>query len=126
MKSTRRIASFLAVSLLVSIAAWAQPERVVAAAKGDGKLEAAQLVKLEAKGFVRHREEGLRYVYVPTATRASAQRSALRRLVQTFFEGSPGRTAGARAGHSIVAVTKPPSPVDRTSGSSRDRKRGEP
>ena len=31
----------------------------------------AMLVKLEAKGFVRHREEGLRYVYTPTKSRAS-------------------------------------------------------
>jgi hypothetical protein len=49
MKSVRRIASFLAVSILASIPASAQPERVVAAARGDGKLEAAQLVKIEAK-----------------------------------------------------------------------------
>src|SRR6266545_4431239 len=32
----------------------------------------AMLVKLEAKGFVKHREEGLRYVYVPTTSRATA------------------------------------------------------
>jgi len=49
MKRTRRIASFIAVSLLVSIAAYAQPQRVAAAAAGDGKIGAAQLVKLEAK-----------------------------------------------------------------------------
>ncbi len=55
----------------------------------------AMLAKLEAKGFIRHHEEGLRYVYVPTATRASAQRSAVRRLVRTFFGGSPGETAAA-------------------------------
>ena len=48
MKRIRLIASFVAVLLLVSVAAWAQPERVVAAARGDGTLEAAQLVKLEA------------------------------------------------------------------------------
>lgn len=55
----------------------------------------AMLAKLEAKGFVRHREEGLRYVYSPTTSRSSAQRSALRKLVQIFFGGSPGRTAAA-------------------------------
>ena len=49
MERTRRIASLVAASVLFSIGAWAQPERVVAAAKGDGKLEAAQLVTLEAK-----------------------------------------------------------------------------
>ena len=49
MKRIRTIASLITISLLASIGAWAQPERVVAAAKGDGKLEAAQLVTLEAK-----------------------------------------------------------------------------
>ena len=55
----------------------------------------AMLVKLEAKGFVRHREEGLRYVYVPTASRGSAQRKALQQLVRVFFGGSPGQTVTA-------------------------------
>jgi predicted transcriptional regulator len=53
------------------------------------------LVKLEAKGFVRHREEGLRYVYAPTKSRASAQRSALHKLVRVFFGGSPRQTVTA-------------------------------
>jgi predicted transcriptional regulator len=55
----------------------------------------AMLAKLEAKGHVRHREEGLRYVYLPTTTRSVAQRSALRRLVSVFFGGSAGHTATA-------------------------------
>jgi predicted transcriptional regulator len=55
----------------------------------------AMLAKLEAKGFVRHREQGLRYVYMPTTSRASAQRAALRKLVRVFFGGSPGETATA-------------------------------
>ena len=55
----------------------------------------AMLVKLEAKGFVRHREEGLRYIYTPTKTRASAQRTAIHKLVRVFFGGSPGQTAAA-------------------------------
>jgi predicted transcriptional regulator len=53
------------------------------------------LVRLEDKGYVRHREEGLRYVYVPTASRAKAQRSALQQIVRVFFGGSPGDTANA-------------------------------
>src|SRR5712691_10395321 len=59
----------------------------------------AMLVKLEAKGFVKHREEGLRYVYVPTTSRATAQRKALRKLVSVFFGGSPGQTAAALLKH---------------------------
>ena len=55
----------------------------------------AMLVRLEAKGFVRHREVGLRYVYFPTKSRASARRSALDKLVQVFFGGSPRDTVTA-------------------------------
>ena len=59
----------------------------------------AMLVKLEAKGFVKHREEGLRYVYVPTTSRATAQRKALQKLVSVFFGGSPSETAAALLKH---------------------------
>jgi BlaI family transcriptional regulator, penicillinase repressor len=55
----------------------------------------AMLAKLEAKGFVRHHEQGLKYVYTPTKSRASAQRSALDKLVRVFFGGSPSETAAA-------------------------------
>lgn len=48
----------------------------------------AMLVKLETKGAVRHREKGLRYVYSPTTARRTARKSALRKLVDVFFEGS--------------------------------------
>jgi predicted transcriptional regulator len=55
----------------------------------------AMLAKLETKGFIRHREEGLRYIYVPTTSRATAQRKALQRLVSVFFSGSPSQTVTA-------------------------------
>ena len=55
----------------------------------------AMLVRLEAKGFVRHREEGLRYIYVPTGSRTSARRTALDKLVQVFFGGSTKETVTA-------------------------------
>lgn len=55
----------------------------------------AMLAKLEAKGAVRHREKGLRYVYSPTVARTTARRSALKRLVQVFFEGSAGQAMTA-------------------------------
>jgi BlaI family transcriptional regulator, penicillinase repressor len=55
----------------------------------------AMLVKLEAKGFIKHREEGLRYVYSPTKSRASAQRNAIQKLVRVFFGGSPSHTVTA-------------------------------
>jgi len=59
----------------------------------------AMLAKLEAKGFIRHREEGLRYVYSPTKTRAAAQRNAVQNLVHVFFGGSPSHTVTALLKH---------------------------
>jgi BlaI family transcriptional regulator, penicillinase repressor len=55
----------------------------------------AMLAKLEAKGFVKHREEGPRYVYQPTTSRATAQKKALQKLVSVFFSGSASQTATA-------------------------------
>src|SRR3954471_20865329 len=43
---------------------------------------------LEEKGHLKHREDGPRYVFMPTEPRAKASRSALQRVVQTFFDGS--------------------------------------
>jgi len=48
----------------------------------------AQLRILEEKGHVRHEEEALRYVYLPTVNHDKAGRSALRHMMDTFFEGS--------------------------------------
>ena len=55
----------------------------------------AMLAKLEAKGYVRHREEGLRYLYAPTTPRTSARKTALQQLVKVFFRGSVGEAATA-------------------------------
>jgi BlaI family penicillinase repressor len=57
-----------------------------------------QLRVLEAKGHVRHEEQGLRYVYMPTVPRHSARRSALKHLVDTFFEGSGAKVVAALLG----------------------------
>lgn len=57
-----------------------------------------QLRVLEAKGHVRHEEQGLRYVYVPTVPRHSARRSALKHLVDTFYEGSTAKIVAALLG----------------------------
>jgi BlaI family penicillinase repressor len=48
----------------------------------------AMLRLLEEKGHLRHRQQGPRYVYSPTVPRDRARRSATRRLLDTFFEGS--------------------------------------
>ena len=50
---------------------------------------------LEEKGHVRHEQDGIRYVYVPTVTPAKAQRSALKHLIDTFFGGSAARGMAA-------------------------------
>src|SRR6187402_1637330 len=43
---------------------------------------------LEEKGHLKHREDGQRFVYFPTKSRAIESKSALKRVVQTFFSGS--------------------------------------
>lgn len=53
---------------------------------------------LEEKGYVRHEQHGLRYVFLPTVKRQSARRSALKGLVQTFFDGSVEQTVAALLG----------------------------
>lgn len=50
----------------------------------------AMLVRLEAKGYVRHREDGLRYMYTATISHSAAKRAALRDYVKVFFGGSRG------------------------------------
>jgi len=57
-----------------------------------------QLRVLERKGHVRHEEHGLRYVYTPTVPRHAARRSALRHLVETFFDGSSANVVAALLG----------------------------
>ncbi|HYU32966.1 MAG TPA: BlaI/MecI/CopY family transcriptional regulator [Thermoanaerobaculia bacterium] len=46
------------------------------------------LTRLEKKGYVSHREEGVRYVYSPAVSKTRERRNALSRLVRTFFGGS--------------------------------------
>jgi len=58
----------------------------------------AQLRVLEEKGHVGHEEQGLRYVYIPCVPREVARRSALRHLVETFFEGSTEKAVAALLG----------------------------
>ena len=64
-----------------------------------------QLRVLEAKGHVRHESDGLRYVYMPTVPRHSARRSALKHLVETFFDGSNAKIVAALLGGEASKVT---------------------
>jgi len=65
-----------------------------------------QLRVLEQKGHVRHEEEGLRYVYLPAVPRRAARRSALRQLVDTFFDGSAEQVVAALLGGEGARVSK--------------------
>jgi predicted transcriptional regulator len=57
-----------------------------------------QLRVLESKGHVQHEEEGPRFVYMPALAHRAARKSALRHLVDTFFEGSTEKVVGALLG----------------------------
>src|SRR6266700_946130 len=46
------------------------------------------LTRLEKKGLLKHQQDGLRYLYSATISRAAAKRSALQQVVETFFGGS--------------------------------------
>jgi predicted transcriptional regulator len=64
-----------------------------------------QLRVLETKGHVRHEEHGLRYVYFPTVPRHSARRSALKHVVETFFDGSTAKVVAALLGGEAATLT---------------------
>ena len=66
----------------------------------------AKLRVLEEKGHVRHEEQALRYVYLPTLARDTARRSALRHMVSTFFEGSVEETVAALLDLSSANLSK--------------------
>jgi BlaI family transcriptional regulator, penicillinase repressor len=55
----------------------------------------AMLRILENKGHLRHVLEGKSYVYLPTLARTRASRSALRNMLQTFFDGSTEKAVAA-------------------------------
>ena len=50
---------------------------------------------LEEKGHIRHEQDGPRYVYLPIVPRDNAQRSAMRHMLQTFFDGSAEQAISA-------------------------------
>jgi predicted transcriptional regulator len=55
----------------------------------------AVLRVLEEKGHVKHQAEELKYVYIPTVNRDKAKRSAVKHLLETFFNDSPKLIVGA-------------------------------
>lgn len=55
----------------------------------------AMMGKLEEKGHLRHEQDGPRYVYFPSHPRDEARETALKRVLRTFFEGSPTKAVAA-------------------------------
>lgn len=55
----------------------------------------AMLGKLERKGYLKHVEEGPRFLYLPAVPAEKARRTALQNLVDTFFQGSAEQAAVA-------------------------------
>ena len=55
----------------------------------------AMLRVLKDKGHVKHQAEGLKYMYRPVVNREKAKRSALKSLVDTFFNDRPDEVVAA-------------------------------
>jgi predicted transcriptional regulator len=65
-----------------------------------------QLRVLEEKGHVRHEQDGPRYVYSPAVPRGTVRRSALKHLVETFFDGSVEQTVAALLGGDAARLSE--------------------
>jgi len=59
---------------------------------------------LEDKGHVKHQEDGPRYVFTPSVPRFKARRSAVKHLLQTFFDDSAGEAVASLLGLSAVKL----------------------
>jgi predicted transcriptional regulator len=82
-----------------------------------------QLRVLEAKGHVLHEDDGMRFVYRAVVPRHAARRTALRHVMETFFDGSVERVVGALLGGEGARVTD--EELDRIAGMvARARKGG--
>ncbi len=66
----------------------------------------AMLRLLEEKGFLRHQQDGPRYVFLPTLAREKARKSALKQMLQTFFDGSTEQAVAALLDLSRAKLTK--------------------
>ncbi len=60
---------------------------------------------LESKGFLRYRQEGRRYIYRPTQSRDAARKSALNRVLETFFAGSAADAVASILGDNSKKLT---------------------
>lgn len=94
-KLTRREREIMHVLFVLGNRASAEEIRIQLTDPPSSSAVRAMLSRLESKGHIRHREEGLRYVYSPTTPPAAARRKALQYHLSVFFGGSPGEMATA-------------------------------
>jgi predicted transcriptional regulator len=66
----------------------------------------AMLRILEEKGHVRHEQDGPRYIYLPTVGRDNAKKSAMRHMLQTFFEGSAEQAISSLLGDPAARLSQ--------------------
>ena len=73
---------------------------------------------LEEKGHIRHQADGPRYVFSPLVPRDRARRSALKHLLQTFFDNSATEAVAAL----LDAKKLTPEELDRIEALIKERK----
>lgn len=100
-KLTRREREIMHVLFVLGNRASAEEIRLRLTDPPSSSAVRAMLARLESKGHIRHREEGLRYVYTPTTPPAAARRKALQQHLRVFFGGSPGEMATALLRHEM-------------------------
>src|SRR5262249_46907521 len=66
----------------------------------------AMLRLLEEKGYLKHEQQGPRYVFIPTLARDKARKSALKQMLKTFFDGSPAEAVAALIDMSRSSISK--------------------
>ena len=81
-----------------------------------------QLRVLEEKGHIRHEELGLRYVYIPTVPRHAVRQSALKHMVDTFFDGSASKLVASLLGKEGFKLS--PEEVERITKLLEETKKG--
>ena len=91
MQLTKRERQIMDVVYRLGAASASQIQDGIPEAPGDSSVRTL-LARLETKGWLKHTQEGRRFVYVPTVPRAKVRRNALTHLVRVFFDGSVSET----------------------------------
>src|SRR6185503_5495949 len=102
----------------------ATANEVMAALSGEPNYSTVrtQLRVLEGKGHVKHEEQGLRFVYSPTVARSAVRQSALRHLIDTFYDGSTEKVVAALLG--VEGSRLSPEELERIAGMVNKARKG--